>query len=131
MRMSEDCSDGLLTLTITERTLVGPPDWDRTPALGHPDAVMVALDFAQVEFVSSLFWQACVELSGRLSERGQSLVLLHLSAQQRQVFDLVDGSSRLAVVEDRQQLADRLRVLQPREDGDGAVSGAEKRMLWN
>lgn len=131
MRMTEDCSDGLLTLTITERTLVRPPDWEKTPALGHPDAVMVALDFAQVDFVSSLFWQACVELSGRLSDRAQSLVLLHLSAQQKQVFELVDGSSRLAVVEDRQQLEDRLRMLQPREDDGGAVSGAEKRMLWS
>ncbi len=131
MRTLEECHDGLLTLTITERTLVRPPDWDRTPVPEHPDAVLVALDFARVEFVSSLFWQACVELSARLSERGQSLALVNLSPQQRQVFELVDGSSRLAVVEDREQLQDRLRVLQPREDDGRAVGGTEKRMLWS
>jgi len=131
MQTVQECHDGLLTLTIAERTLVRPPDWDKTPALEHPEAVLVALDFARVEFVSSLFWQACVELSARLSERGQSLALVNLSPQQRQVFELVDGSSRLAVVEDRQELEDRLRVLQPREDDGDAVSGVEKRMLWS
>jgi hypothetical protein len=131
MQMVEECCDGLLTLTITERTLVRPPDWEKTPALGHPEVTLVALDFARVEFVSSLFWQACVELNARLTDCGQGLALVHLSTQQRQVFDLVEGSSRLAVVEDREQLEDRLRMLQPRDDPDQAVSGAEKRMLWS
>jgi hypothetical protein len=130
MQVDEKCRDGLLVLKIAERTLVRPPDWDGLPALARQDVVLVALDFAQVEFVSSLFWQACVGLNARLTDKGQGLALMHLSAQQKQVFELVDGSSRLAVVEDREQLEDRLRMLQPRNDPDGAVSGAEKRMLW-
>jgi hypothetical protein len=127
----DECHDGLLTLRIAERTLVGPPDWDAMPALKRGDAVLVALDFGQVEFVSSLFWLACVELSRRLTDKGQSLALLHLTPQQKLVLELVDGSSRLALVEDREQLEDRLRMLQPRKEADGGVSGAEKRMIWS
>jgi hypothetical protein len=130
MRTEEDWHDGLLTVRIAERTLVGPPDWEKVPALNRPDAVLIALDFAQVDFVSSLFWQACVDLCGRLAGRGQHLALLSLSAQQKQVFELVDGSSRLSLVEDREQLEDRLHMLRPEDDADGGVSAAEKNMLW-
>ena len=130
MQTIDECHDGLLTLRIAERTLVKPPDWDALPALKRGDALLVALDFEQVEFVSSLFWLACVELSRRLTDKGQSLALLHLTPQQKLVLELVDGSSRLALVEDVEQLEDRLRMLQPRDDEEGAVSGVEKRMLW-
>lgn len=123
--------DRLLTLRIAERTLVKPPDWDELPGLKGTDALLVALDFGQVEFVSSLFWLACLELSTRLTDKGQSLALLHVTPQQKLVLELVDGSSRLALVEDVEQLEDRLRMLQPRTDLDGGVSGAEKRMLWS
>jgi len=131
MRTEQEWHDRLLTVRIAERTLVKPPDWDKVPALNNPDALLIALDFEQVEFVSSLFWQACIELSGRLAGRGQHLALLNLSPQQKQVFELVEGSSRLALVEDRQQLEDRLRMIRPAEDPDGGVSRAEKNMLWH
>ena len=130
MRTEEDCHDRLLTVRIAELTLVKPPDWDKVPALNRADALLVALDFAQVEFVSSLFWRACVEFSGRLADRGQHLALLNLSTQQKQVFELVDGSSGLALFEDREQLEDRLRMLQLGDDPDGGVSRLERNMLW-
>jgi anti-anti-sigma regulatory factor len=130
MRATEHCAGGLLLLTIAERTLARAPAWDQTPALRHPEAQLVALDFADVEFVSSLFYQGCLELNSRLTERGQALALVHLSPQQRQVLELVEGSSRLTVVEEREELDDRLRLLQPREEPDGAVSAWEKRKLW-
>ena len=131
MQTLEECHDGLLTVRISERTLVKPPNWDELASLKRDGTLLVALDFGDVEFVSSLFWQACVELNRRLTEKGQSLALLHLTPHQKQVLELVDGSSRLALVEDVEQLEDRLRMLQPRSGPDGGVSGAEKRMLWS
>jgi hypothetical protein len=94
---------------------------------------LVALDLAGVEFISSLFLHGCVELGRDLAQTGRALVLLHLSAHHKRLLAVVEGGTRLAVLDDEDELTARLLALEAglaAGETNGAVGSIEKRMLW-
>jgi len=102
--------------------------------LGPPDAPVVAIDFAGVDFVSSLFLQGCVELGRSLAQHGAHLLLLNLSASQRALLDLIEGASCLKVVDREAELAEVVASLaqeSERAAQDEGVHRIEKRTLWS
>jgi len=123
---------GILRLRAESKALVSRPDWHSQVALGRPSNLLVAVDLAGVEFVSSLFLAGCVRLGRRLACSGRMLVMLNLTPHHKRVLELVEGGSTLALVDDEQQLHARLMSLKP-ECGapDGGVGAAEKNMLWS
>ena len=134
MRVQEHHRPGLLVLKVAEKTLVKHPQWDDVMASRRPDTVLVVLDLEEADFISSLFLQGCVELSRALAAAGQQLALLHLSAHQEGLLDLVEGASRLSVLKDEAQVNRRLESLLPRpgrQAPDEGVTRTEKSMLWD
>jgi hypothetical protein len=132
MHVEERHESGLLRIAPTDRALVAQPDWEPTLRLRRPDTALVALDLEQVDFISSLFLQGCVELGRKLAVHAQELVLLHLSPHQEQLLELVEGPIRLSVVHDEGELEGRLAEARARLAGAGGdgVSRNEKLMLW-
>ena len=132
MRVREQFRDGMLTLAIDERALVKRPDWEQIAGLKRADTVVVAVNLAQVDFVSSLFLQGCAELSRALVERGGRVALLHLSPAQKVLLDMVDGASGLLTAEDEEQLRAVLgsRVPAAAARQDEGVTEMERNSLW-
>ena len=133
MRVEEHHEPGLLRLAATEKALVNRPDWAPVLSMRRADTLLVALDLEQADFISSLFLEACVELGRELAASGQELVLLHLSAHQEGLLELVEGPLRLSVLKDDDQLARRLAEITSRPGRQGqeeGVSRNEKLMLW-
>lgn len=130
MRARDRRSDGLFLLQVTERTLVKPPDWDDFPGMQRQNVRLVALDLAEAQFVSSLFWEGCVSLKRKLAADGRELALLNLSDQQKQVLEMVEGATQLSVLDSERQLESKLEQLCGGGGPDRGVTGTEKRMLW-
>ena len=127
---AEDSFDGrVLLLKVAERALLVPPDWGKIPGLRRLDMPWVALDLSQVDFISSLFVQACVELAGTLAQRGQELVLLHLTGEQKRVLEFVPGASRLPLFDDVKQLNEAIQSAAKGAPDEG-VTTLEKGILW-
>jgi len=123
----------MLTLKVGEKALVRLPDWDQIAGLRAGNASIVAIDLADVDFISSLFLQGCVELSRSLAARGAHVVLLHLSPSQRSLLQMVDGASGLVVADDEEQLKVALQSVTRASGSDPGTEGvtrAEKNALW-
>jgi len=129
MMMQESFDERVLLLKVAERAVLVPPDWGKIPGLRRLDMPWVALDLSQADFISSLFVQACVDLAGTLAQRGQELVLLHLSAEQKHVLELVPGASRLPLFDDVTQLNEAIRSAAKGAPDEG-VTTLEKGILW-
>ena len=133
MRVQEERQDNLLRLRVAEKALVSRPRWDDVPALGRGEPDLVALDLKDVDFVSSLFLQGCVDLSRELARRGGRLVLVNLSPHHSRMLGVIEGAEKLLVLEGEEQLSDRLSAgagQRPTGAPDQGVTGAEKRVLW-
>ncbi|MGD2174160.1 MAG: hypothetical protein PVJ27_02065 [Candidatus Brocadiaceae bacterium] len=122
--------NGVLVLRIAQRALVRSPEWPVLNPDDGPGVAAVAFDLGQVDFVSSLFWQGCVEMSWRLGAEGRRLILLNLSDEQKRLLALIDGSNRLIVVDDEAELDGLGTPPRGRRAHDG-VTGAEKSFLWD
>lgn len=133
MRFKHERRPGLLTVTVLERALVARPDWEPVLAARGEDTVLVVLDLAGADFLSSLFLQGCVELAGKLARQAQGLALLHVSPYQDQLLELVEGAARLPVLKDEAAVQEHLAALgfrSPPGDGSTGVTRAEKFTLW-
>jgi len=130
MQFERSCRNGILLLRIYQRALVKAPDWDQIVEADSTDATVMALDLREAEFVSSLFWQACVELHRRLAAQGRELVLLNLDESQRQLLELIEGSTRMPVLNGKAELDEHVASAPPRAGSDEGVTNREKRMLW-
>lgn len=126
MECKREERDGALLLRVTQRALVRAPDWRTVGVPCGDGSRLVALDLGSVDFVSSLFWQACVELSREMAARGGRLVLMNLDEQQKQLLHLVEGSEKLHVTDDEKHLPAKLNG-QAKSEG---VTGEEKQFLW-
>ncbi len=131
MKFEKSLRGGLLLVRIAEKALVRSPDWDSLGALEQPDIALVALDLREAEFVSSLFWQGCVELSRRLAAAGKQLVLLHVSDYQERLLELCEDTVRLLVLASEEELDDFARSLTSSQAVEEGVTGTEKNMLWS
>ena len=133
MQFQEYRQERLLRLAVRDRSLVERAEWDAVLALSGPPVALVALDLGEVEFISSLFLESCIQLRRLLAERGQALVLVNLSPDHQQLLDAVGGPGRLPVARDEAELAVRLSSLtapeSPGERREG-VTPAEKSALW-
>jgi len=133
VHMSEQKRGEVLRLVPQEKALVRRPNWRDIRGLGNPGVIVVALDMAGVEFVSTSFLAGCVDLAGALAEDGKALVLFRPTDHQRLLLRIVSGGSRPGVVDNEEQLI--ARVLSLRRQGGGVheegVSGTEKSMLWS
>lgn len=129
MRVEDNFDGRVLLLKVAERAALVPPDWGKIQGLRRPDVPWVALDLAGVDFMSSLFVQGCVELAGTLARRGQELVLLGLSTEQKRVLELVPGASRLPRFDDVRQLNEAIESA-ARGAPDEGVTTLEKGVLW-
>ncbi|MFO7958563.1 MAG: hypothetical protein R6X33_15850 [Candidatus Brocadiia bacterium] len=130
MQFERSCRNGVLLLRVAQRALVRAPDWDGVAGDDGEEARIVALDLQEAEFVSSLFWQACVELHGRLAAQSRELVLLNLDESQRRLLELIEGATRMPVLGSKAELDRHAARGLPRARSDEGVTGREKRMLW-
>jgi hypothetical protein len=128
MHVEEHWCSGVPVLRVTDRALVKPPDW---AACGLPtDAGTVALDLGNVEFISSLFWQACVGLARELAGNGGRLLLLNVASQHAPVLALVEGSGALCIVDDEEQLPEWAKEDSARARSEDGVGRTERNVLW-
>ncbi len=130
MDFERSCGSGVLLLRVDQKTLVKAPDWDGVTSAGSDEVAIVALDLQEVQFVSSLFWQACVELHRRLAAQGRELVLLNLDETQRQLLELIEGAARVPVLGSKEELDEHASSVLAPPGSDEGVSGREKKLLW-
>lgn len=133
MQANAQYSSGALVLAVAERALVRRPCWEDVLKLRRADTRLVVLDLKGVEFVSSLFLEACVELSSALADQTQELALLHVSPHQQRLLEMVQGGARLPVLQREDEIAGRLGRPAPAAGpvaADEGVTPFEKRVLW-
>ena len=132
MRLHECRRARMLLLVVEDRSLVGRAEWADVLARSGPPVVLVVLDLAAVEFISSLFLESCMEFRGLLAERGQDMALMNLSSDHLHVLEVAGGSGRLPVIRNEAELDARLSALTAGEPGAvrEGVTAVEKNALW-
>jgi len=120
-----------LLVRVCQRALVQSPDWESLESMFGDDVRLVALDLHEPKFVSSLFWEGCIELGRRLAQTGRQLVLVYLDDRQKRLLELVAGGARLPVLDSEEDLEERLRSASVDRPSAEGVTTEEKNMLWS
>ncbi len=122
--------DGSVVVRVLQKALVRPLDWRALTARTGPDTANLVIDLEEVEFISSIFLQSCVEQSRKLAERDGRIVLLHLNGHQKYLLELIEGSNRLSVLDSTEELSEHLENSVSSPASEAGVTPAEKRFLW-
>ena len=121
--------DGFVLIRVTQKALVRQFDWEALDLRYDSPRSIVAIDFCEAEFISSLFWEDCAGWERFLRRRGQQLALLNLDDTQKRMLGLLGDLQQALTFESLRELRDYVRSQS--ELAQDGVTEAEKAMLWS